>query len=372
MDFQLTQEQKDVQKAAIEFARGEFDPDLAKELDESGRFPEAILKKACDLGFIGIHYPEEFGGQGMDFFDNVLVTEAFCKIDSGIGSALTTVDLGSTCILEFGSREQKEEFLNPLAKGKMKMSVALGESVARKDFADFSTVATRAGKEYVVNGRKGSVFNGSLADAFLVLVKEPNEGWITLILEKNKISETTRVKKMGLKLIQFGELKFRETRIRFDRRLGNEGDGLLHVDHFYKESGLRSAAQGLGISLGAFERAVEYAKRREVFGKKLSDFQVIQHKLADIAVGIEVARCLTYKSAVEYDQGKLEPVSLAITQLEVGRRLFPMVYDAMQIFGGHGYMAEMDIEHYYRDAVMIGLDLGSEEDLKDIISKRNL
>jgi len=367
MDFQLTKEQKDVQKAALEFAKGEFDQDLVKELDESRGFPERVWKNACKLGFIGIHYPEEFGGQGMEFFDNVLVTEAFCKIDSGIGNAMSTVDLGSAVILKYGSREHKEKLLSALAKGEIRTSVGLSESIVRKDFSEATTTATLAGKEYVVNGRKGAVFNGSVADTFLILCKESNEGWITLVLEKDEVSQITRVKKMGLKMIQFGDLVFEGIRIPAGRRLGNEGEALLHADHFYNELGLRNAAQGLGIAQGAFERAVKHARQREVFGRKLSSFQVTQHKLADMVVGIEVARCLTYKSAVEYDQERLDPASLAVTQLEVGRRIVRIVYDAQQIFGGLGYMAEMDIEHYYRDVVMIGIELGAEEELKDAI-----
>ena len=144
MDFELSDEQKDVQKAAREFAQGEFDPDLVLELDQSGKFPESIWKKASQLGFIGIHYPEEFGGQGLGFFENLLVIEAFCRVDSGIGSALSSVDLGSEVILKFGSNEQKNQFLTPLTKGERRLGIAFGES---EDSRDLTTISTDCRKK---------------------------------------------------------------------------------------------------------------------------------------------------------------------------------------------------------------------------------
>src|SRR4030043_1655839 len=161
MDFELSDEQKDVQRAAREFAQGEFDPDLALELDQSGKFPESIWKKAARLGFIGIHYPEELGGQGLGLFENVLVIEAFCRTDSGIGSALSTVDLGSEVILKFGSHEQKKNFLTPLTKGEKRLGVAFAESEDEKDLSSISTVSARKGEEYSVRGKKRFVVNAS-------------------------------------------------------------------------------------------------------------------------------------------------------------------------------------------------------------------
>lgn len=141
MDFELSNEQKDVQRAAAEFANGEFDPDLVLELDEGEKFPDFIWRKAAQLGFIGIHYPEEFGGQGLGFFEHLLVIEAFCRVDSGVGSALSTVDLGSEILLKFGSHEQKERFLKPLTKGEERLGVAFAESEDGRDLTVLSAVA---------------------------------------------------------------------------------------------------------------------------------------------------------------------------------------------------------------------------------------
>jgi alkylation response protein AidB-like acyl-CoA dehydrogenase len=370
MDFELSDEQKDVQKAAREFAQGEFDPDLALELDQKGKFPESIWKKASQLGFIGIHYPEEFGGQGLGIFENLLVIEAFCRVDSGIGSALSSIDLGSEVILKFGSHEQKNQFLTPLTKGERRLGIAFAESEDGRDLTAISTIAERRMDGYSIHGKKSFVLNVSLADSFVTLCKEPKEGWMTLIIEREKDGiEIHSIEKMGWRMITSGDLLFKEVPVSLGNRIGREGEGMAHVNHCYQTMGLKSAAQALGTAQGAFDRAMQYAKQREQFGRKLSQFQTIRHKLADMAVSIEVARWLTYKAATEYDHKKIDPWFLSITQLEVGRRLVAIVDEALQIFGGYGYIAEQAIEHYFRDAWAIGVELGTEEEQKDLITE---
>ena len=373
MNFELSDEQKDVQNAAREFAQGEFDPDLALELDQEGKFPESLWKKATRLGFIGIHYPEEFGGQGLGFFENLLVIEAFCRIDSGIGSALSAVDLGSEVILKFGSNEQKKKLLTRLSKGEARLGMAFAESEDSRDLTSISTIAEKRMDEYSVHGKKSFVLNASSADSFITLCQEPEGGWITLIVEREKDGlEVHPIEKMGLKMISFGDLLFKGTLVPLGNRIGREGEGMAHVRHCYQAMGLKSAAQALGTAQGAFDRAMQYAKQREQFGRKLSQFQAIRHKLADMAASIEVTRWLTYKAATEYDQEKIDPGFFFITQLEVGRRLISVVDEALQIFGGYGYIAEQAIEHYFRDAWAIGVELGTEEEQKDLIAENML
>jgi alkylation response protein AidB-like acyl-CoA dehydrogenase len=371
MDFELSDEQKDIQKAAKEFAQGEFDPDLALELDQAGKFPESIWKKAAQLGFVGIHYPEEFGGQGLGFLENLLAIEAFCRVDSGIGSALSTVDLGSEVILKFGSNEQKKQFLTPLTRGERRLGIAFGES---EDKGDLTVIAATAERKtdgyYSIHGKKSYVRNAPLSDSFVTLCKEPKEGWITLIVEREKEGiEVHPIDQMGLRMIPFGDLLFKGVPVPLGNRIGREGEGLTHVDHCYQAIGLKSAAQALGTAQGAFDRALQHAKQREQFGRKLSQFQAIRHKLADMAASIEVVRCLTYKAATEYDHKKIDPGFLSITHLEVGRKLISVVDEALQIFGGYGYIAEQAIEHYFRDAWAIGVELGTEEEQKDEIAE---
>ena len=193
---------------------------------------------------------------------------------------------------------------------------------------------------------------------------------MTLIIEREKDGiEIHSIEKMGWRMITSGDLLFKEVPVSLGNRIGREGEGMAHVNHCYQTMGLKSAAQALGTAQGAFDRAMQYAKQREQFGRKLSQFQTIRHKLADMAVSIEVARWLTYKVATEYDHKKIDPWFLSITQLEVGRRLVAIVDEALQIFGGYGYIAEQAIEHYFRDAWAIGVELGTEEEQKDLIAE---
>ena len=371
MDFELTEEQEDIQKAAANFAQGEFDPDVALELDQSGQFPESIWRKAATLGFIGIHYPEEFGGQGLGLFESVLVIEAFCRVDSGIGSALSLADLGSDVILRFGSQEQKGRILVPLVKGQKRLSVAFEESENDRDFPSMSTIAEEQGGAYLLRGKKRFVLNASLADTLLVLCKGSEEGWMTLIVERGETNmEVHPVEKMGLRTISFGDLYLKGVRVPYEKRL--EGDGIAQTDFFYQATGLKNMAQALGLIEGAFDRAAQYARQREQFKKKLSEFQAIRHKLAEMAVGMELVRLLTYKSAIQFDHGEIDQELLSIARLEVGRRLLGIVDEALQIFGGYGYMTEQAIEHYYRDAWAIRSLLGTEEELRDLIIQKLL
>jgi len=370
MDFNLSEEQKDVQKAARDFAQGEFDPDLALELDRNGAFPESIWKKACQLGFIGLHYPEEFGGQGLGFFENLLVVESFCRVESGIGSALSMVDLGSEILLKYGSQEQKKKFLSPLAKGEKRLCTAFAESEDGRDLSSILTVAEKKGDEYFLRGKKPFVLMAPLADAFVTLCRESSDGVSTFLVEREKEEINIHpIEKMGLRMIPYGDLHLKEVSIPLDHRIGKGDDGMIHAYQYFRVNGLRSAAQALGTAQGAFDRAMQHAKQREQFGKKLSQFQVIRHKLADMAVSLEGARWLTYKAALDYDRRMNDPESLLLAQLEVGRCLTCVVDEGIQIFGGYGYIAETAIEHYFRDAWAIGVELGTEEEQKDAIAE---
>jgi alkylation response protein AidB-like acyl-CoA dehydrogenase len=256
-----------------------------------------------------------------------------------------------------------------LSKGEKRLSGSFGESANGKDP---SAIAERKGNEYLIQGERKFVLNAPLANDFIMLFKEPKEDWITLIVEKKEGIQIQPVEKMGLRMIPFGDLQMKGVQVPVGRRVGREGEGIAQADHFRQAMGLRNAAQALGIAQGAFDRAMQYAKQREQFGRKLSQFQAIRHKLSDMVVGIEVARWLTYKSANDYDQGKIDPAFLAVTQLEVERKLTWIVDEALQIFGGYGYMVEQDIEHYYRDAWAIGAQLGTEERQKDVIALKTL
>jgi len=189
--------------------------------------------------------------------------------------------------------------------------------------------------------------------------------------EKEEI-EIRPIEKMGLRMIPYGDLHLKEVSVPLHHRIGKGNDGMIHAHQYFQVNGLRSAAKALGTAQGAFDRAMQHAKQREQFGKKLSQFQAIRHKLADMAVSLEITRWLTYKAASDYDRGINDPESFLLAQLEVGRRLISVVDEGIQIFGGYGYIAETAIEHYFRDAWAIGVELGTEEEQKDAIAERIL
>jgi len=369
MDFTLSAKQKNLQWAAGEFARGEFQPDLAMTLDQAGHFPESVWKKACQLGLIGIHYPREFGGSGLGIFETVLVTEALSRVDAGFGNVLASVDAGSEIVLKFGTREQKGKILPPLTKGELRLSVAVSDTDDEDDFTSSPTEAEKRVEGYILRGTRRFVANAPVADRFILLCREPGEGFITLMVEKGQEGiGVCPLEKMGLKLTPSGDIDLREVRVSLENRVGKEGEGGLHSEHYRQERGLRNIAQALGAAQGAFDRATQYGRQREQFGRRLIQFQVIRHKLAEMAAGLDGVRCLAYKAAGDYDRGRLTPGALAVARMEARNVLVRSVDEALQIFGGYGYMADQEMERCYRDAWALAAELGTEEEQKDVIA----
>ena len=298
MDFSLTKEQKEIQKAAREFAKGEFDKEIALDHERKHAFPFETWRKACELGFVGLHFPEEFGGQGYGTFENVLVVEQFCRQDSGMGIAISLADFASEIILRFGTEEQKEKYLLPLAEGQALSSGGFTEPDHGSDITLMNTTALREGAEYVINGSKTFITNGPIGDFVLLLCQSDLEakptyrGQSVIIVEKGAAGyEVTEIKeKMGIKMTSTGELSFNDVRVPVTNLVGEENKGFYHVLEFFDESRVEIAAQALGIAQGAFDRALAYSKTRSQFGKKLAEFQVTRHKLADMLTKIETAR----------------------------------------------------------------------------------
>jgi alkylation response protein AidB-like acyl-CoA dehydrogenase len=374
MDFTLSEEQKDIQKAAREFAQGEFDADLALELDREGRFPESIHKKACELGFIGLGYPEEFGGQGLGQLENVLVIEEFCRRDSSIGCALSLIDFGSHIILKFGTDQQRERWIPPIMTGKALSSWAFMEQAG--DLVDISTSFVQQEDEYSIEGTKEFVVNGPIADYFVVLCREdegngpPPSLFSHVVVEtKREGVEITPVGKMGMRMVPTARIQLTRVRVPVENMVGKKGDGYKQAHDLCRAGGLVVAAQALGSSQGAFDRALDYSRQRMQFGKKLSQFQAIRHKLADMATRIEAARWLTYRAAAEYDEKGAESTSIPIARLYATEAAVEIADEAVQIFGGYGYIVDQDIEHFFRDAWVIDLYGAMGRDGRDEIAE---
>ena len=257
--------------------------------------------------------------------------------------------------------------------GEKGLSTAFAESEDGKDLSSISTEAEKKGEGYILRGEKKFVFMPSFTDGFVTLCKESTGSVSTFVVEREMVGiEIYPIEKMELRMIPYGTVHLNEVSVHIDNLIGNVGDGMIHASHFARVIGLRAAAQALGVAQGAFDRALQHAKQREQFGRKLSQFQAIRHKLADMAVSIEVARWFTYKAAFDYDQAMNGSEFSAMAQLEVGRRSISVVDEAIQIFGGYGYIAETAIEHYFRDVWAIAVELGTEEEQKDLIAERLL
>jgi len=376
MDFQLNKEQEAIQKAAREFAKGEFDKEIALEHERSHTFPWKILKKATDLGFIGIHFPEEYGGQEYGVFENAIVVEEFCRQDSGIGIALSLSDFSSEIILRCGTDEQKKKYLVPLTKGDALSSGGFTEPDHGSDITLMDTTAAKEGNDYVINGVKTFITNGPISDFTIVLCQtDPDasptyRGQSTIIVDKDTPGFTTTDvgEKMGIKMSPTGELSFNNVRVPSSNLIGEENKGFYQVLEFFDESRIEIAAQALGIAQGAFDRAIAYTKERSQFGKKLAQFQVTQHKLADMATQIETARLVVHKAAWNFDQGNIDPKLTSIAKMYAGSIAVAVADEAIQLFGGYGYMLEYEVERFYRDAKIMEIYEGTREIQKNTIA----
>jgi alkylation response protein AidB-like acyl-CoA dehydrogenase len=376
MEFKLDKEQDAIQKAAREFAKGEFDKELALEHERNHSFPSEIWKKACDLGFIGIHFPEQYGGQDYGIFENALVVEEFCRQDSGIGIALSLADFSSEIILRFGNQDQKEHYLVPIAGGEAISSGGFTEPDHGSDITLMDTTARAQGDEYVVNGVKTFITNGTISNFALVLCQTDPEarptyrGQSVIIIEKDTPGYTASDigEKMGIKMSPTAELSLNEVRVPRANLVGQENKGFYQVLEFFDESRIEIAAQALGIAQGAFDRALAYTKERSQFGKRLAEFQVTQHKLADMVTQIETARLIVYKSAWNFDQGNIDPKLTSIAKMYAGRVAVEVADEAIQLLGGYGYMLEYEVERFYRDAKIMEIYEGTREIQKNTIA----
>ena len=357
MQFELTDTQKDIQKAAKEFAEKEFELDLALELEKEGRFPKSIFEKACLLGFIGIEYPEQYGGQSFGLFENILVIEEFTRKDSGIGISLSLADMGSSIILKHGDESQKKKFLVPITQGKALSTVALIDSSHGKNQEPVMTKAEADSGGYMINKGKSRVTHGSLASTIVVLDGglDP-ENPIALIVEKDwkGVSLSGLKRMMGMRISSVCEIVFDHVKVPKDHVIERDNGGKNPLTTYHQVHRIKTSAQALGIAQGAFDRAVKHAKEREQFGRKIAQFQGIQFMLAELYTLIEATRSLVYRAAYGYDvqSPDLEKIS-SVTKLFATDVAIRTTVDSIQIHGGVGLMKEYSIERMLRDAKTI-------------------
>jgi len=376
MEFELNRTQQDIQKAVRDFTKGEFDKDLAMALEEAHEFPTKIWQKAGDLGLLGVHFPEEYSGQGLGCLEDILVIEELCRGDSTIGSAVALSVFASELILHNGSETQKQTWLPKVAEAQVLSAGAFTEPDHGSDITRMNTTAVKDGDAWVINGTKTFITNGGMAAYYCVLcqtdadITPSHRGMSVILVEGDREGLTTADvgRKMGIRMMATTEVNFKDVRVPLENLIGDEGRGFYHVLHFFDESRIQIAAQALGTAQGAYDRALAYVKKREQFGKKIAQFQVTQHKLADMATSIELARLITYKAAWNFDQGRIDPKLTSMAKMFAAKTAVDVCDEAIQLHGGYGYIAEYEVERFYRDAKICELYEGTKEIQKNTIA----
>jgi len=374
MNLELTEEQKLLQKTVREFAESEVKP-LAKELDETGRFPRDTFMKAAELGLTGIAFPEAEGGADFDHVAYSIVIEEISRCCASTGVILSVQNsLYCDPIHRFGTEEQKKRFLLPFARGQKIGCYALTEPQAGSNAAALQTKALKKGDKYVINGTKAWITNGGAADAAIVYVNtdppKGEKGITALVVEKGtpgfKVGKEE--KKLGINATACCELVFTDCEVPAANRIGNEGEGYKVALSTLDGGRIGIAAQATGIAQGAFEAALAWSQQRMAFGHPISQFQAIQFMLADMSTEIDAARLLVRKAAWKQDSGARFSMDAAIAKLFASEMATRVTHKAIQIHGGYGYSREYPVERAYRDARITEIYEGTSEIQRLVIS----
>ncbi|NIQ37418.1 MAG: acyl-CoA dehydrogenase [Proteobacteria bacterium] len=379
MDFQLSDEQKDIKRAARDFAEGEF-RDIARECDIREEFPISLLKKACKLGFIGVFIDEEYGGAGLGFLEHAIILEEFWRVDPGLGQQLCSVTFGAEEILLFGNQKQKKNYLPSLITGDSMMGFAITEPDAGSDTASATTTARKEGDFYIINGSKVMIGNGTLADFLLVYCLTNPEAEsrsrrhsIFIVETERGGYEADRMEgKMGLRASDTANVFFNEVKVPKENLLGREGEGFRQLMGFFDRSRAYVAAHGVGLAQGALDQAVQHVRERKQFGQPIGLFQITQSKIAEMATMIEAARTIVQKACWSVDHDIIDTKLVAMAKWFACNVAVKVVDEALQLHGGYGYFNDHDIERFYRAAKVLEIYEGTREIEKIIIARRIL
>jgi len=377
MDFNLTEEQKQIRDEIRRFAETEIAPDAA-ERDEHEKFAEKQIKKLGELGYMGMTVSSQYGGQSADTVSYVLVVEELSKVDAAVGVALS-VNNSLVCygIERFATEEQKQKYLVPLASGKALGAYCLSEPGTGSDAGNMMTVAEKHGDHYIINGAKNFITNGVHADHLVVFAtmdkKAGVKGVCAFIVERKYpgVSVGKKEKKLGIRSSDTAMLNFDNVKVPAENLLGQEGKGFGIAMAILDIGRIGIAAQALGIAAAAFEAAVKYAKERQQFGQPIINFQAINFMLADMATDIDAARLLIYQAAVAKDRGEKFSVQSAKAKLYASRVAVDCGVKAVQIFGGAGYLKDYPVERYMRDARITEIYEGTSE-IQQLVIARSL
>jgi len=385
VEFSLTDEQQQLRKTVREFAEGEILPHVM-EWDEVSHFPQEIIPKMAEMGFLGVIFPEKYGGAGMGYVEYAIIIEELSRVDGSIG--ITVAAHNSLCtnhIYKFGSEEQKKKFVVPLAQGKKLGCWSLTEPEAGSDAGGTRTVAARKDGGWLLNGSKTFTTNGHNADVCVAMAvtdaSKKSHGISAFLIEKGTpgFRPGKKENKLGLRASDTSEVVFADCKVPADSLLGKEGEGFVNSLQILDGGRISIAALGLGMAQGAYESAVRYAKQRKQFGKAIADFQAIQFKLADMATQIEAARLLTYQAAWLSDRAIASGDSYArftqessMAKLFAGEVAVRVANEAVQIHGGYGFTKDYPAEKFYRDVKLCTIGEGTSEIQRLVIARQIL
>jgi citronellyl-CoA dehydrogenase len=344
---------------------------------EETLFPDSIMRRFGELGFLGLRYPPEYGGQGGDYFSAVVLSEEMAKAHcGGLGMAVAVqTEMATPPVNKFGTEEQKRRYLAPAISGEAVAAIAMTEPDAGSDLASMTTVARRQGAEYILNGRKTYITNGARASWVLVVAKTDSDaghkGFSLFIVPKGTPGFTVSrtLKKLGMHSSDTAELAFDDVHIPVDQRLGDEGAGWTDLMWELQGERLIAACGHIAGAQAIFEYAMQYAQDRIAFGRPIAKFQVIRHKLVDMGTKVAMCRSFVYETAKRWNDGEYPVREISQAKLMATQIGVEVADDAIQILGGAGYMREFPVERAWRDARLARIGAGTDEIMKEIIAK---
>uniref|UniRef100_A0A7C6AAB0 Acyl-CoA dehydrogenase n=1 Tax=candidate division WOR-3 bacterium TaxID=2052148 RepID=A0A7C6AAB0_UNCW3 len=376
MNFDLTENQKMIQDMVRQFAKAELEPKAA-EIDKTGEFPMASIKKLAELGLMGMVIPEKYGGAGFDFVSLAIAIEEISRACGSTGVIVAVNNsLAAYTIYNFGTEEQREKFVRPLATGQKLGAFALTEPNVGSDPASLETTARLEGDYYILNGTKRFITNGGVSDIFLVFATTDKtkgyKGIIALIVEKGTpgLSCGKHEDLLGLRATANCEIIFEECKVPKANLLGKEGEGFKIALSALDVSRIDIGAQAVGIAQAALDKSIQYAKERKQFGRPIAEFEMIQAKLAEMATKIQASRLLTYYAAYQKDKGVARfSQESSMAKLFASTTAVFVTKEAVQIFGGYGYSKDYPVERYYRDAKCMEIYEGTSEIQRIVIAR---
>ena len=378
MEFELNEEQQQVKLSVREFAEAEIAPHVS-EWDETQHFPIELVPKLAEMGLMGVIFPEQYGGAGMGYVEYVTIIEELSRIDGSVGISVAAHNsLCSNHIYTFGTEEQKQKYLVPLARGEHLGAWGLTEASAGSDASGTRSTAVRQNGGWLVNGSKNFITHAIHADTCVAVAvtdrSKGSKGITAFIFEKGMkgFAPAKKENKLGLRASETASVVFEDCYVPDENRLGDEGLGFIQAMQVLDGGRISIAALAVGIAQGAYESAIRYAKERVQFGKPIAEFQAIQFKLADMATQIEAARLLMYRAAYLKDQGKKVTKEAAMAKLYASEMSVHVCEEAIQIHGGYGYTKDYPPEKYWRDSKLCTIGEGTSEIQRIVIARQLL